>query len=76
MRRTRLWVEQGFQPCISYVLLRDGFQPLRYAMPPQAQSTAGAEALMFLARSCRPEGLPHPIMNNAAYRVSRITVFR
>ena len=50
-------MEQGFQPCISEVLGRDGFQPPRYAMRPQAQNDSGAEALMFLARSCRPEGL-------------------
>jgi hypothetical protein len=58
-------VEQGFQPCISRIPESDGFQPLRYVMLPQKESPSGAEALMFLAYSCRPEGLLHPIMNNA-----------
>ena len=36
-----------------------GFE--RYIMLPQAQSSAGAEARIFLDRSCRPEGLLHPV---------------
>jgi hypothetical protein len=57
-------VERTFQPSMS-MCKQEGFQPLRYVRRPQTQSTHAAEAWIFLDRSCRPEGLLHPIVNNA-----------
>ena len=67
MHEARLWVEQGFQPCIQDGQLGGRLQPPRYVMVPQARSTSEAEARMFLHHSCRPEGLLHPVVNNEAW---------
>jgi len=48
MREARLWVEQGFQPCIQDTLIEGRLSAAEARDAAHAQSTSGAEARMFL----------------------------
>jgi len=52
---------RAFSPALTMAFGKEGFSAAEVR---PAAATSGAEALMFLDLSCRPEGLLHPVVDN------------